>query len=99
MAALRAVLQTGFGFAAGDISTLLSEPGTPAARLATGANIRLALQLLIDATQPGDTVLVYYSGHGSQWPDLNGDEPDRVDEAIVPYDARDPAAPTRRRAT
>ena len=38
-------------------------------------------------------MLVYYSGHGSQWPDLDGDEPDRYDEAIVPYDARDPAAP------
>jgi hypothetical protein len=93
VAALRALLETAFGFVAGDIATLLSEPGTPADRLATGANIRLALQLLIDATQPGDSVLVYYSGHGSQWPDLNGDEPDRYDEAIVPYDARDPAAP------
>jgi caspase domain-containing protein len=93
VAALRAVLETAFGFAAADIATLLSEPGTPADRLATGPNIRLALQLLIDATQPDDTVLVYYSGHGSQWPDLNGDEPDRYDEAIVPCDARDPAAP------
>jgi hypothetical protein len=94
VAALRAVLETGFGFASADIATLLSEPGTPPDRLASGANIRLALQLLIDATQPGDTVLVYYSGHGSQWPDLNGDEPDHYDEAIVPYDARDPATPT-----
>jgi hypothetical protein len=93
VAALRDVLETVFGFAATDIATLLSEPGTPPDRLATCANIRLALQLLIDATQPDDMVLVYYSGHGSQWPDLNGDEPDRYDEAIVPYDARDPAAP------
>ena len=35
---------------------------------------------------PKDTVLVYYSGHGVQVPDQNGDESDGDDEAISLYD-------------
>jgi len=94
VATMAAVLQAHFGFAAGEITTLGSAPGTDAAHVATGAQIRQALQALAEQTQAGDTVLIYYSGHGSQWPDLNGDEPDGFDESIVPYDARDPQVPT-----
>lgn len=35
---------------------------------------------------PDDNVFIYYSGHGLQVPDLNGDEDDRRDEAISMYD-------------
>ena len=31
---------------------------------------------------------VHFSGHGQPYEDLDGDEPDGWDEAIVPYDAR-----------
>jgi hypothetical protein len=34
----------------------------------------------------GDTVVIQYAGHGTQVPDLSGDESDRLDEAWVPYD-------------
>lgn len=34
----------------------------------------------------GDTLLLTYSGHGGQIPDLNGDEPDSSDEPWVLYD-------------
>ena len=35
---------------------------------------------------PSDTVLIYYSGHGVQVPDKDGDERDGADEAISLYD-------------
>ena len=42
---------------------------------------------LIKDTQPGDNVYFYYSGHGTQVPDRNGDEKDGRDEALLPSDA------------
>lgn len=35
---------------------------------------------------PGDAVFVYYSGHGTSVKDLDGDETDGLDEALVPTD-------------
>lgn len=46
-----------------------------------------ALKALVEATAEGDVALVYYSGHGSQVPDTNGDEVDHWDETIVPSDS------------
>ena len=37
--------------------------------------------------QSGDWVYVHFSGHGQQVSDLDGDEADGWDEAIIPYDA------------
>ncbi len=37
--------------------------------------------------EPDDVVLFYYSGHGSQMSDREGDEPDFYDETIIPYDS------------
>ncbi|CAK0766136.1 metacaspase-1 [uncultured Gammaproteobacteria bacterium] len=44
---------------------------------------------LIAGTKPGDEVFFYFSGHGSQVPDLDGDEPDGLDETLVPADVGD----------
>lgn len=45
------------------------------------------LQWLIDGAAPGDVLVFHYSGHGSQVPDLHGDEhDDGLDEIICPYD-------------
>ena len=41
---------------------------------------------LIDGVGPQDRVLFYFSGHGSNVQDLNGDEADSVDEALLLYD-------------
>jgi metacaspase-1 len=41
---------------------------------ATGPGIRRALLELATSAQPGDSLVVTYSGHGSQVPDLHGDE-------------------------
>jgi len=46
---------------------------------------------LPSVSRPGDTVLIYFSGHGSQIPDDNGDEADGLDEVIYPYDQMTPA--------
>lgn len=57
---------------------------------AKGSNIVKALEQLAKETQPGDTVVFHYSGHGSTLEDQNGDELDGVDEVLVGYDARHP---------
>jgi hypothetical protein len=61
-------------------------------RQATHAAIRDAYAKLIEraASAPGAIVLVYFSGHGSQADDQNGDEGDGVDETLVAYDSRTP---------
>jgi hypothetical protein len=43
---------------------------------------------LKQGVKPEDRVIFYYSGHGSNVPDLNGDEPDGVDEVLVTHDVR-----------
>ncbi len=53
---------------------------------ATRGAILAELGRLIDASGPGDVVLFQYAGHGTRMPDLNGDEPDGKDEAMVPFD-------------
>lgn len=54
---------------------------------ATRAGILKAIEELQSKIQPGDIVVIHYSGHGQQIFDNNGDEIDDKDEAIVPYDA------------
>jgi Caspase domain/N-acetylmuramoyl-L-alanine amidase len=46
---------------------------------------------LIAASSPGDVLALQFAGHGTQLPDLNGDEEDNSDEAICPYDFADGA--------
>jgi len=53
---------------------------------ATKANILAGLKWLIDGIVKGDSIVFYYSGHGSQVPDINGDEIDGKDEIICPHD-------------
>lgn len=53
---------------------------------ATRARILEALSRLVDSARPGDVLVFQYAGHGTQVDDLNGDESDRFDEALVPVD-------------
>lgn len=54
---------------------------------ATRANLEsMVTQWLPQKSQPGDTVFIYFSGHGGQIPDDGGDEADKLDEFLVPSD-------------
>ncbi|HEV7518602.1 MAG TPA: caspase family protein [Thermoanaerobaculia bacterium] len=62
---------------------------------ATREGILMAMEDLVQRVGEGDTVLVHYSGHGSQMPDLDGDEDDGLDETIVPSDSGRAPEPNR----
>ena len=47
------------------------------------------MQRLIGDAKYGDVLVITYSGHGTWVPDADGDEPDRRDEALVPWDIRE----------
>ena len=54
---------------------------------ATYTNIINSLSALEGGVSKGDTVIVHFSGHGQQIVALNNsDEPDGLDEALIPYD-------------
>lgn len=54
---------------------------------ATYQNITTQLSNFINQTRMGDIVYLHFSAHGQPVEDLNGDEQDGWDEAIVPIDA------------
>ena len=78
---MREILISRWGFQPRNITLLMDENATRAAMLA-------ALNTLVQVAGPADTVYFHYSGHGSQVQDLNGDEPDGLDETIVSQDGR-----------
>ncbi len=54
---------------------------------ATLAGIRSAFESwLIKEVGPTDRAVFYFSGHGSRMADRSGDEPDRLDEILIPHD-------------
>ena len=78
---MRDILIRRYGFDESNIQILLDEQ-------AIRSGIINALENLVASAGPDDTIFVHYSGHGSQVEDLNGDEPDGLDETICPHDAR-----------
>ena len=57
-------------------------------RQATHAGITKAFEKLIKSCKKGDLVYLHFSMHGQPFEDLNGDEPDGWDEALIPVDAQ-----------
>ena len=55
-------------------------------RRATKSGIMKGLAWLTKNSKKDDTLVFYYSGHGSQVADLDGDEIDRKDEILCPHD-------------
>jgi len=64
--------------------TVLSQDAEAPTRTA----ILAALDDLAAQSAPGDTALFYFSGHGTQAPDRDGDEQGGLDEIFLPADAR-----------
>ena len=80
-AAMASFLTGALGYRAQDIKTLVDAE-------ATRRNILDTIERwLVAGTEPGDEVFLYFSGHGFQQPDKDGDESDRRDETLVPVDA------------
>jgi hypothetical protein len=77
---VRDMLVARYGFAPRDVVTLTDQAATRAA-------IFGALdEHLLRPARPGDVVLFYFSGHGSQVVNSLSEEPDKLDESIVPAD-------------
>lgn len=80
--ALRDLLSGAYGFDAGSIVTLTNQAATRQA-------ILVAIEdHLVRTTEKDDIVFFYFAGHGSQVRNLLSDEIDKLDESIVPADAR-----------
>jgi hypothetical protein len=91
VAAMRELLQSRFGFAQDAVTTLVDDQ-------ATGDAVRRAFtDLIAQVNKSADgadvQVVFHFSGHGSQVADQpegspDCDEPDGLDETLVPYDAK-----------
>lgn len=77
---MRSLLIRKYSFPSTQITSILNEK-------ASRVGILNAFRELIAATKYKDTVLIFYSGHGSQISDSA--ETDGLDETIIPYDYRD----------
>lgn len=55
---------------------------------ATYSNITGALKKVVKESKIGDIVYLHFSMHGQPFEDLNGDETDGWDEALIPVDAQ-----------
>jgi hypothetical protein len=53
------------------------------------ADFEAAMLWLREQAKPEDTVLIFFSGHGSRVPDDDGDEADGWDEGFVMFDAQE----------
>ncbi|MBL4902674.1 MAG: caspase family protein [Desulfocapsa sp.] len=78
---MSSLLQELFGFANKDI-TILTDAD------ATKANIMNNLEAMVDEAKAGkyNYIVFSFSSHGTQVPDLSGDEDDAADEAFCPHD-------------
>ena len=57
-------------------------------KAATARNIRKGLNDLVSSCKSGEMVYLHFSCHGQPFEDLDGDEEDGWDEALIPFDAR-----------
>jgi hypothetical protein len=63
-----------------------AEEQTDPFKIPTKHNIRMAMYWLLQGSQPGDSLVFHYSGHGAQQRSYSGDEADGMDETFCPLD-------------
>ena len=93
----RQILIDRYGFSPSNIVFLTDKVSarTPA-EVATAQRLLDTFQsLLIDAAQPGDISVFVFAGHGSRMRNLGSDEPDHMDQTLVPADSEDGAPDIR----
>lgn len=76
-------IQDYYGFQDDNIECLVDDGDH---RQPTKANIIKAYKQVVRKSKAGDAIFLHFSGHGTKVPDLNGDEDDGYDEALVPLD-------------
>uniref|UniRef100_A0ACD5TI00 Uncharacterized protein n=1 Tax=Avena sativa TaxID=4498 RepID=A0ACD5TI00_AVESA len=82
---MRHLLTTRFSFP-DDSIIMLTEEQTDPFKIPTKHNIRMAMYWLLQGSQPGDSLVFHYSGHGAQQRSYSGDEVDGMDETLCPLD-------------
>jgi hypothetical protein len=75
------VLKRRFGFAKEDITFLWNEE-------ATRDSIIKELKRIVENCESNDTIVFYFSGHGTRRIAREANKPDNLDETIMPYDTR-----------
>ena len=76
---MKGMLVDVFGFAAGHVKTLTD-------KRVVKSEVKKQMALLFKDVEPGDRVVLHFSGHGSYTADQNGDENDGRDELVCLYD-------------
>jgi len=87
--AIHELLTQSYGFPPENVRLLRNREATREAIL------RTITETLTRPAVRGDQLVLYYAGHGSQVPNSLSTEPDRLDESLVPADARSGAADIR----
>ncbi|XVF82523.1 hypothetical protein PTKIN_Ptkin16aG0056200 [Pterospermum kingtungense] len=85
---MRNLLLEKFGFHPNDVRILIDEPLAAwsdfTTVIPTGANIKAALNKMVDQIEPGDVLVFYFSGHGTVVSSLDTGDACIEHEAIVP---------------
>ncbi|ALN65495.1 subtilase family protein [Lysobacter antibioticus] len=81
---IRTLLVNRYGFAPTDITILFDGQATH------DGILRAIKEDLAQKSDSDDVAVFYFSGHGSQMPDVSNDETDRWDETLVAVDSRMP---------
>lgn len=76
---IKGMLIDKFEFSECDITVLLEDRATCSAIVEN-------MERLVRESRSGDQLYIHYSGHGSQYRDMNADETDQLDEIIIGYD-------------
>ncbi|CAA0827536.1 Metacaspase-9 [Striga hermonthica] len=79
--AMRDLLIARFGFSSENVGLMMDKPGSPI--MPTGANIKTALNKMVDRAEKGDVLFFHYSGHGTL---IKRHGLSKREEAIVPCD-------------